>query len=509
MQLLQVYQLSYHRRYMMKRIFVKAASTEKMLSMFKNRIDELSDSDDSLVTGATSADMIDEFTDEIDSIYSSRNIWGSEKLDIADEDHNVLYLDESCMFGNDPHEILSLADIKQYWNNEADNDPAIQDEYKPNEGQNWVNDTLSFLKPVDYSYADEYVDSGAADRDVMSSDEGIVDEGLESIEGKDHYGDDDVYMLMDYIPGSPEDGIDADRFELWGKFFADSEDAADAELEQAKQNNERKDFIANMYITPYNSYFDDGEEVYPDLTTLIDLTIRTPQEIEDDEYLDDLPFASTDIEASSEDGNMYDAAFSFDVDEAKMDEVYDEIWSLQDDNPEIDEAIKKFDADHHGEYEPLRFVLEVMYGLDQEDYVGVPPFTVYIKDRGIHPDTSDMVHDLAVKGSLEIYDTDDVEGCDSVITGADEAFEDDDEEYDPEFDSTEDDWEQLDQKSVRDSDGFLTDYTLYRNTETGLYVCIFGDSDLYRPEDGYFDFETDNYDEAIDWFNTYSLDDED
>lgn len=65
-------------------------------------------------------------------------------------------------------------------------------------------------------------------------------------------------------------------------------------------------------------------------------------------------------------------------------------------------------------------------------------------------------------------------------------------------------------KSVEDSDGFLTDYTMYEVvTEDGSveYECYFGDNDLYGPWNGEgLDFEADNYDEAVEWYNSYSSD---
>lgn len=71
-------------------------------------------------------------------------------------------------------------------------------------------------------------------------------------------------------------------------------------------------------------------------------------------------------------------------------------------------------------------------------------------------------------------------------------------------------WERLASKSVPDADGFYTDYTLYVNENTGLYVCVFGDTDYYGPEEGYFDFETESEDEAWEWFDSYTgFDDDD
>lgn len=70
-------------------------------------------------------------------------------------------------------------------------------------------------------------------------------------------------------------------------------------------------------------------------------------------------------------------------------------------------------------------------------------------------------------------------------------------------DEEESKWEVMDHKSVRDSDGFITDYTWYKNSNTGEHVFVFGDSDLYGPEDGWFDWECDSDEEAEEWFDNY------
>ena len=77
----------------------------------------------------------------------------------------------------------------------------------------------------------------------------------------------------------------------------------------------------------------------------------------------------------------------------------------------------------------------------------------------------------------------------------------------------------LETKSVYDYDGFTTDYSLYGvrmddSDDFHYYVCVFGDRDMYDPNEGSvdFDFETDDYDEALEWFDNYTgyeYDDED
>lgn len=70
-------------------------------------------------------------------------------------------------------------------------------------------------------------------------------------------------------------------------------------------------------------------------------------------------------------------------------------------------------------------------------------------------------------------------------------------------------WQEVASKTVEDSDGFLTDYVWY--TDGDRHVFVFGDSDIYRPEDGEFDWEIDivkgkeaeSDKEAQEWFDSY------
>ena len=73
-----------------------------------------------------------------------------------------------------------------------------------------------------------------------------------------------------------------------------------------------------------------------------------------------------------------------------------------------------------------------------------------------------------------------------------------------EYDEEENEFELLERKDVQDSDGFWTKYSLYQNMNTGEFVTVFGDPDLYGPEDGYYDAEFDDYGQAIEWFDDYN-----
>ena len=61
----------------------------------------------------------------------------------------------------------------------------------------------------------------------------------------------------------------------------------------------------------------------------------------------------------------------------------------------------------------------------------------------------------------------------------------------------------IDIKHVTDSDGFLTDYTWWYDAATDQHIFIFGDSEIYTPEDSSPDWETDSEDTAKQWWDNY------
>lgn len=62
-------------------------------------------------------------------------------------------------------------------------------------------------------------------------------------------------------------------------------------------------------------------------------------------------------------------------------------------------------------------------------------------------------------------------------------------------------WEFIKGKMIRDSDGFITSYDWYRNTDSGLNIFMFG-ADEADPD--YADWETESDSEAKEWFNSYN-----
>lgn len=62
-------------------------------------------------------------------------------------------------------------------------------------------------------------------------------------------------------------------------------------------------------------------------------------------------------------------------------------------------------------------------------------------------------------------------------------------------------WEFIKGKMIRDSDGFLTSYDWYRNTDSGLNIFMFGEEEA---DPDYADWETESDAEAEDWFKSYN-----
>ena len=77
-------------------------------------------------------------------------------------------------------------------------------------------------------------------------------------------------------------------------------------------------------------------------------------------------------------------------------------------------------------------------------------------------------------------------------------------EYDPsDYEGGYTEWDLVDTKYVRDFDGFMTDYTLWYNQFEDVYICVFGDRDIYYPENSDWDAEFESYEEAREWFDDY------
>lgn len=110
-----------------------------------------------------------------------------------------------------------------------------------------------------------------------------------------------------------------------------------------------------------------------------------------------------------------------------------------------------------------------------------------------------------------VIDLDDIEpNMDEVDDDAQTIADDAVEEYESSLDETLDEkYTEIRSKSVLDSDGFTTDYTMYRDNTTGTYFFMFGDKDIHDPDPAYADWECETREEADEWFDSYNGFDED
>ena len=128
----------------------------------------------------------------------------------------------------------------------------------------------------------------------------------------DNSKDFDVFMLMDY--GAGDAGMESDTFTCLGKFFA--RDLTDAQNQLKQCARKYPEFADGLYVTEYNEYFDDfneydpydyySNEVFQNLEVIFKQWAKNQAEY--DEYAgdDDLPYASTKINASEEFDNYED-----------------------------------------------------------------------------------------------------------------------------------------------------------------------------------------------------------
>ena len=121
------------------------------------------------------------------------------------------------------------------------------------------------------------------------------------------------------------------------------------------------------------------------------------------------------------------------------------------------------------------------------------------KPADIHKFADAVIKDIQDDHEIEDF-IESVESCSNVTASDDPEYE------GPDWPDPNDSgpYEFVATKSVQDSDGFYTDYTMYYDPETDTYFMMFGDIDLTEPDPGYADWECETLDQAWEWFNSYN-----
>ena len=178
--------------------------------------------------------------------------------------------------------------------------------------------------------------------------------------------------------------------------------------------------------------------------------------------------------------------------EGEVTKYFDDDYELLNQNVKKVEASKVI-ADTDDETYNERYIHSLIKDIQDEigDFIEIESFDIY--DDNIIVEFSDMEDSYTAYIPLDdlIMDYEySAQDMNTVIRYIRQAMESDGYRF-------------VSSKDVTDSDGFITKYTWYKS-EDGNNVFVFGDPDMYRPEDGNFDYETDNDEVAQEWFNSYT-----
>lgn len=218
-----------------------------------------------------------------EDLNSCSNVNAAEQLQLFDDDGYHNYEDTDGMYTGVPGSFVTLAELKNYWNDFYDDDPVLNEEYDRDQGGKWLRDTLSHMIEVESDDVE-----GATD---ASSEE--IDPQLDPIKGGE--GAYDVFTLIEYYPGDAETGIDGDEFNVLGTFFATDLADAKRQLERVKRANPRYKLLENPYVDEYSPERDGYHEVYQDLDTLINSAYLDPSDI-DGNMPEEPVFDSTEVD---------------------------------------------------------------------------------------------------------------------------------------------------------------------------------------------------------------------
>lgn len=241
---------------------------------------------------------------------------------------------------------------------------------------------------------------------------------------------------------------------------------------------------ASMPPTPYDIGPEDPKEYskLDEFDSELELYFDEPITIDEDGYVE-LTGTEYMLNPAPDRMGMY-LDYDYNVEIADADDIYDRLGD------ELN-AIGIGSKYAPGTYKVTGIInlVSSVSGIEYDDeYSGVDEDGDPIVDKSYYKDDSDytiksfIVSDVKVSGAT-INSSTTVVGYDGI---------------------DEDSWKYLRSKQVIDSDGMLTDYTLYKNADGTQFICMFGDNDLYEPDPDYADWEGSSEGEAIEWFDNYS-----
>ena len=375
----------------------------------------------------------------------------------------VMYLDpDGNMFG-EPRARYSFSDIKRYWDEEHDDDPVLMQFNSFDEWFNACESDGTIVEIDEYSHGRKFQDVGGG----FGTGGDILDEDdlFEYYQSNREYDP----SLVEY--DSYDDWINDSINNGWLSVI-DSCDAVNCSIELTDDMKEKVWEIADRYNTSSPVSGDWATETAHEQRAIaneLNISLSDAKQI----MISELGFSEEMM--SDEDGGFVDAATN----------------TLSDEEPIF------------GDTTGYRYLLTHGWGpgtiprdVEVLDHVEQGYKDIILINRKLTPDELNEYDIIVLDDSGKA--TPAVNASKSV-----KAF------VDTDISSM---WKKLDSKQVKDFDGFMTDYTLYESQSPDTeykYICMFGDNDIYTPNESEADWSGNSLSEAEEWFSNYTTNEDD
>lgn len=408
------------------------------------------------------------------------------------------YIDDSGIMG-EIGDTWTVSELRQYWDAEQMNDPVLSDY---DSFDSWLEDTTSQMTKMNYTsdydkYSKDWIAQiknklASVGVDVNSPEaEDYAESAAELVAGDDNHDVDYWWQetqadptFMDEVDALPH--IDASTNIMSGR---DNDNTYDDRFIhtlmgdiESEVSGEVDGLTFDTLENALNVTVVHGGEVTQFTVPHEDLSFDFDTMSDDVAYVVDTIRESLDLFSSAD--NVADSGTEFNVSSATntcgiackpevLSSVNSEVihglsWSgliqeLSERGYEVDASYRRSPDEHIVAYKDGK-----SYDIEVTQY-----------SEGDYEIVLDNISEI-IEADTDVYENDDINDED----GSKQYLE-------------------IESKQVLDSNGFYTEYTMYFDTYTGKYVFVFGDRDIYRPEDGNFDWECETETEAREWFNSY------
>lgn len=419
--------------------------------------------------------------DDWEDVETSTEVEANQTVTAAVGD-DIVYKDVQGQVTGTPGELITLAELNKMWNDNHEFDESMQ---AYNTFNDWFKDTEEWLEEVDNDsiYDDmPHATHSGEDHDAIISWLSQHNEAFKA--------------ACDYFNSADLNDISAEEIEAWvadqGELFADYCDYFGYDQNDIINSCDNTKYFANMV----NGATQDITEPLSDEKQPVEcenvydtLSDKQKEQLEDivERYTSSTPLSGDWATETEHEQRAIAEELGISLDDAK---------SIMIDTLGFEE--EPMGDDDNGFVKASTYKYELRHGWGP----GTLPKEVEVLEH-----TEDGYKDIVVLNrpltdeELSFFDIKPIDAsCGVKASEYDDAQE--------EFSK----WKELETKQVKDSDDFLTDYTLYESISDDneyKYICMFGDKDIYGPDETFADWSGDNESEAYEWFESYNGFDED